>query len=149
MCISDFISVAIAGLLAQLAGTAAIRTMEMCSIVNIHTTMCREWGAAQVFCVSTLQACFQYQPGLVALLLSIFLASNVQFMYFDWMLWAPIAKRPSALPQPSSKRPRQQQVDYGPWCNDLARSRGESAVTSHKGRCETERRREENEELCY
>ena len=106
------VHLAIAGLLAQLTGTVAIRIMESCLSVNIHTPTCRNWGATQVFCASALQASVQYQIGLVAaVIIPSFLAFNVQFMYFDWMLWAPIAKRPAGLPQPNSKRPRQQQVD--------------------------------------
>ena len=96
------VQLAIAGLLAQLAGTVAIRTMESCLSVNIHTPMCRNWGATQVFCASALQACVQYEVGLVAaVVIPGFLAFNVQFMYFDWMLWAPITKLPAALPQPT------------------------------------------------
>ena len=106
------VHVAIAGLLAQLAGTASIRIVGTCLSVNIHSPMCREWGAAQVFVESVLQTSCLYEPGLVAtVLLPGFLACNVLVVYPDWMLWAPIAKRPAGLPQPNSKRPRQQQVD--------------------------------------
>ena len=38
------VHVAIAGLLAQLAGTTAVRTMEYDLPVHIHTPMCRKWA---------------------------------------------------------------------------------------------------------
>ena len=107
-----FVHVAIAGLLAHLAGIIAIRTMEYVLPVNIHSLNCRKWGAIQVFCQSGLKLSLQYQPGLVTtILLPGILACNVQFVYLEWMMWSPVAKRPAGLPQPNSKRPRQQQVD--------------------------------------
>ena len=107
-----FVHVAIAGLLAQLAGTASIRIAEFILPMKIHSPMCREWGAAQVFVGSVLQTSCLYEPSLVAtVLLPSFLACNVLVVYTDWMLWAPSAKRPAGLPQPNCKRPRQQQVD--------------------------------------
>ena len=80
-----FVHVAIAGLLAQLAGTASIRIAEFCLPVNIHSPMCREWGAAQVFVASVMQTSCLYEPGLVAtVLLPGFLACNVLVVYPDW-----------------------------------------------------------------
>ena len=79
-CIS--VHVAMAGLLAQFAGSVAVRIMETCLSVDIHVPMCREWGAAQVFVESALQASRLYRTGFVAtVLLPTFLACNVQLMY--------------------------------------------------------------------
>ena len=108
-----YVHVAIVGLLAQLAGTTAVRTIEYVLSVHIHTPMCRKWGATQVFCQSALQLSLQYQPDLVTtVLLPGILACNVQFVYLEWMMWSPFPKRPASperrggLAVPKAKRGR-------------------------------------------
>ena len=112
------------------------RFVETTAGFAFHTIHCRLLTTACLFSTTVV-----HLPLATAMLLALF----VYIVCPHSLLWVPVSKRPAALPKPNSKRPRQQQVDYGPWCNDLAKNRGEPAATSQKGRCKTERRREDHD----
>ncbi len=101
--------IAAVGLVAHTVGFLALRIAEFVSGANVHSEWCREWGAAAVFCVSLLQGAFSYNASFKAtILLPTFLAANVQLLYAEVMLWAPLRKRPAgavAGSEPSQAAP--------------------------------------------
>ena len=96
--------IAVVGLVAHSAGFLSVRFAELVSGTNIHTEWCREWSAGTIFSVSVLHAAFTYKapfPGNIVL--PTFLCANVQLLYFDFMLWAPIGKRLPIRPAAASR----------------------------------------------